>query len=156
MGQQVLTITTPLPAQDPAARAGLAPSATEGAGGVAGREKPCVVLCGRVHQGETNASWMVKGAIDFLVSTPRQPEAQTLGDSFVFKILLVSLHPARAFETEGPVHRKDPSSGIATEGPVHCYATRQPNRATPTHYPLSDLPPLSIIRPTATIALPVA
>jgi hypothetical protein len=92
----VLTITTPRPAQDPAARAG-APSAEEGAGVGGGREKPCVVLCGRVHPGETNASWMVKGAIDFLVSTA--PEAQALRDRFVFKILPVS-RPPRASPTQ--------------------------------------------------------
>jgi hypothetical protein len=86
---QVLTITTPRPAEDPTA--GLASSAAlaEGAGGGGVREKPCVVLCGRVHPGETNSSWMVKGAVDFLVSTA--PEAQTLRDRFAFKILPV--HP---------------------------------------------------------------
>ena len=31
------------------------------------KKKPCVVLSARVHPGETNASWMMKGCIDFLL-----------------------------------------------------------------------------------------
>lgn len=39
----------------------------------------------RVHPGESNSSWMMKGLIEFLVSAA--PEAQALRDHFVFKII---------------------------------------------------------------------
>lgn len=39
----------------------------------------------RVHPGETNASWMMKGVLDFLQSDSRQ--ARALRDKFVFKIV---------------------------------------------------------------------
>ena len=38
-----------------------------------------------MHPGESNASWMMKGIIDFLVS--QAPEAQVLRDCFEFKIV---------------------------------------------------------------------
>lgn len=44
-----------------------------------------VVLTARVHPGETVGSWMVKGAIDFLLS--EDAEARALRDEFVFKII---------------------------------------------------------------------
>jgi murein tripeptide amidase MpaA len=44
-----------------------------------------VVLTGRIHPGESNGSWMLKGAIDFLTSDA--PEAELLRDNFVFKII---------------------------------------------------------------------
>eukprot|EP00730_Choanoeca_flexa_P006910 TRINITY_DN12248_c0_g1_i1.p1 TRINITY_DN12248_c0_g1~~TRINITY_DN12248_c0_g1_i1.p1 ORF type:complete len:1041 (+),score=140.24 TRINITY_DN12248_c0_g1_i1:85-3207(+) len=44
-----------------------------------------VVISARVHPGETNASWMMKGFIDFITSN--DPDAQTLRDHFVFKIV---------------------------------------------------------------------
>lgn len=39
----------------------------------------------RVHPGETNASWMMKGVLDCLVSD--NPQAAALRDKFVFKIV---------------------------------------------------------------------
>ncbi len=39
----------------------------------------------RVHPGETNSSWMMKGIIDFLLSNA--PEAYVLREKFVFKIV---------------------------------------------------------------------
>jgi hypothetical protein len=30
------------------------------------KKKPCIVLSARVHPGESNASWMMKGCIDYL------------------------------------------------------------------------------------------
>lgn len=39
----------------------------------------------RVHPGETNASWMMRGVIDFLTST--DPDAVTLRSKAVFKIV---------------------------------------------------------------------
>ena len=44
-----------------------------------------MVISARVHPGETNASWMMKGLIDFLVSSA--PEARALREKFVFKII---------------------------------------------------------------------
>ncbi|GBG87835.1 hypothetical protein CBR_g45991 [Chara braunii] len=44
-----------------------------------------VVITGRVHPGETNASWMMKGVIDFL--TGNSLDAKILRDNFVFKII---------------------------------------------------------------------
>ena len=44
-----------------------------------------VVVTARVHPGESNASWMMKGLIDFLVSA--HPDAVTLRRHFVFKIV---------------------------------------------------------------------
>ena len=47
--------------------------------------KKGIFLTARVHPGESNASWMMKGALDFLVS--HTPEAKALRENFVFKIV---------------------------------------------------------------------
>lgn len=44
-----------------------------------------VILTSRVHPGESNASWMMNGVIEFLVSD--HPDAKFLRDTFVFKIV---------------------------------------------------------------------
>jgi|EP01047_Picozoa_sp_COSAG01_P020674 hypothetical protein len=44
-----------------------------------------VVISGRVHPGESNASWMMKGFIDYL--TGPSLDAKILRDNFVFKIV---------------------------------------------------------------------
>ena len=44
-----------------------------------------VLITGRVHPGETQASWMMKGVIDFL--TGPTLDARILRDNFVFKIV---------------------------------------------------------------------
>ncbi|KAK2841772.1 hypothetical protein Q5P01_011972 [Channa striata] len=49
------------------------------------RNRPCVVLTGRVHPGESNASWVMKGTLDFLCSN--DPVAQCVREAFVFKII---------------------------------------------------------------------
>ena len=49
------------------------------------RARRGVVISARVHPGETNASWMIKGVIDFL--TGSSFEARILRDRFVFKII---------------------------------------------------------------------
>lgn len=49
------------------------------------RERPVVVLSGRVHPGEVNASWVMKGAVDFLVSS--NGVAAELRNRFVFKVV---------------------------------------------------------------------
>ena len=50
---------------------------------VASREY--VFLSARVHPGESNASWMMKGLLDFIIST--DPVAERLRRTFVFKIV---------------------------------------------------------------------
>ncbi|KAL0488310.1 hypothetical protein AKO1_015468 [Acrasis kona] len=47
--------------------------------------RPGVILTARVHPGEVNASWMMKGAIEYLTSN--RAEARELRDRFVFKII---------------------------------------------------------------------
>ncbi|XP_020894441.1 cytosolic carboxypeptidase 2, partial [Exaiptasia diaphana] len=47
--------------------------------------KRAVVITARVHPGETNSSWMMKGLLDFLTSN--NPDAKLLRDTFVFKIV---------------------------------------------------------------------
>jgi len=44
-----------------------------------------VVLTARVHPGETNSSWMIKGIIDFLTGT--SVESKILRENFIFKIV---------------------------------------------------------------------
>ena len=49
------------------------------------QKKEGVVITGRIHPGESNSSFMMKGVIDFLVSD--DPVACELRDKFVFKII---------------------------------------------------------------------
>ncbi|KAL2093489.1 hypothetical protein ACEWY4_010801 [Coilia grayii] len=49
------------------------------------RNRPCVVLTARVHPGESNASWVMKGSLEFLCSS--DPLAQSLREAFIFKII---------------------------------------------------------------------
>ncbi|XP_068580033.1 cytosolic carboxypeptidase 4 [Cebidichthys violaceus] len=49
------------------------------------RNRPCIMLTGRVHPGESNASWVMKGTLEFLCSS--DPVAQSLREAFVFKII---------------------------------------------------------------------
>jgi len=44
-----------------------------------------IVISSRVHPGETGASWMIKGIIDYL--TAGNVKAKTLRDNFVFKVI---------------------------------------------------------------------
>lgn len=45
-----------------------------------------VILTARVHPGESVGSWMMKGALDFLVD-PESIEAEYLRQNFVFKVI---------------------------------------------------------------------
>jgi len=45
-----------------------------------------IVLTARVHPGESNGSWMMKGVLNFLTST-EEPAAELLRQHFVFKIV---------------------------------------------------------------------
>lgn len=47
--------------------------------------KKAVVVTARVHPGETNGSWMVKGFLDFILSD--SSDAQLLRDTFIFKVI---------------------------------------------------------------------
>ena len=47
--------------------------------------RPAIILTARVHPGESNASWMMKGCIDFLTSM--DDIAMKLRDKYVFKII---------------------------------------------------------------------
>ncbi|XP_064153171.1 cytosolic carboxypeptidase 1 isoform X2 [Anguilla rostrata] len=49
------------------------------------RNRPYVFLTARVHPGETNASWVMKGTLEFLMSG--SPTAQSLREAFIFKIV---------------------------------------------------------------------
>ncbi len=47
-------------------------------------ERSYVILTARVHPGESNASWVMKGIIDYLLSD--EPNARFLRDRFIFKV----------------------------------------------------------------------
>lgn len=49
------------------------------------QQKKGVFISARVHPGESNSSWMMKGIIDFLISD--EPEAHLLRENFVFKLV---------------------------------------------------------------------
>ncbi|XP_004693028.2 PREDICTED: cytosolic carboxypeptidase 4 [Condylura cristata] len=49
------------------------------------RQRPYQVITARVHPGESNASWVMKGALEFLVSS--DPVATLLRENFIFKII---------------------------------------------------------------------
>ena len=49
------------------------------------KAKRGILISARVHPGESNSSWMMKGVIDFL--TGHSAEAKALRDHFVFKII---------------------------------------------------------------------
>lgn len=63
----VLTITSPSPAAK------------------GSKKKKAVILTARVHPGETNSSWVMKGFLDYILSS--QIDAQLLRDTFVFKVV---------------------------------------------------------------------
>lgn len=48
-------------------------------------ERKCVIICSRVHPGESNASFIVEGFLEFIVSNEK--DAKTLRDTFVFKVV---------------------------------------------------------------------
>ncbi|KAH0621185.1 hypothetical protein JD844_022240 [Phrynosoma platyrhinos] len=47
--------------------------------------KKAIVLSARVHPGETNSSWVMRGFLDFILSDA--PDAQLLRDLFIFKVV---------------------------------------------------------------------
>lgn len=48
-------------------------------------QRPYQVMTARVHPGESNASWVMKGTLEFLVS--EDPVARLLRENFIFKII---------------------------------------------------------------------
>lgn len=44
-----------------------------------------IFLSARVHPGETNASWVMKGTLEFLMGT--SPLAASLREAYIFKIV---------------------------------------------------------------------
>ncbi|XP_060052597.1 cytosolic carboxypeptidase 3 isoform X2 [Erinaceus europaeus] len=62
----ILTITTPLKNCD-------------------SRNRKAVILTARVHPGETNSSWIMKGFLDYILGD--SSDAQLLRDTFVFKVV---------------------------------------------------------------------
>ncbi|XP_059144845.1 cytosolic carboxypeptidase 2-like isoform X5 [Physella acuta] len=49
------------------------------------KHKKAVVVTSRVHPGESNSSWMMKGFLDFVTSN--SPDAKLLRDTFIFKVV---------------------------------------------------------------------
>ncbi|XP_073506314.1 cytosolic carboxypeptidase 3 isoform X2 [Phyllobates terribilis] len=49
------------------------------------KKKKAVILTARVHPGETNSSWMMKGFLDYILSS--RSDAQLLRDTYVFKVV---------------------------------------------------------------------
>ncbi|KAL8577865.1 hypothetical protein ACOMHN_018670 [Nucella lapillus] len=47
--------------------------------------RPYIFLSGRVHPGESNSSWVMKGTVDFLMSN--KPTAQQLRERYIFKVV---------------------------------------------------------------------
>ena len=60
-------------------------------------DRRVIVLSSRVHPGETNASWIMHGLLDYLTSQSK--EAQLLRMSYVFKIIPM-------LNIEGVIHGK--------------------------------------------------
>jgi murein tripeptide amidase MpaA len=48
-------------------------------------ERPAVILTSRVHPGESNASYIIEGLIDYLISN--EQGAEILRRKFVFKVV---------------------------------------------------------------------
>uniref|UniRef100_A0A452I7R3 Cytosolic carboxypeptidase 2 n=1 Tax=Gopherus agassizii TaxID=38772 RepID=A0A452I7R3_9SAUR len=68
-GNTVYLLTITSPSQNPTATA----------------TKKAVVLSARVHPGETNGSWVMRGFLDFILSD--SPDAQLLRELFIFKVV---------------------------------------------------------------------
>jgi murein tripeptide amidase MpaA len=48
-------------------------------------ERKCVIISSRVHPGESNASFVMEGFLEFMLGN--EPAAKALRDHFVFKIV---------------------------------------------------------------------
>ena len=52
-------------------------------------ERKCIIICSRVHPGESNASFIMEGFLEFIVSNDK--DAKTLREIFVFKIIFTRM-----------------------------------------------------------------
>jgi hypothetical protein len=115
------------------------------------KEKQGIVLSARVHPGESNSSWIMKGVIDFLISD--DSKASELRDKFVFKIIPMlnpdgvingnyrcslagcdlnrrwkypseSLHPT-VFHTKQLIVKMDEERGLAMFCDIHGHSRRK-------------------------------
>ena len=48
-------------------------------------ERKCIIVCSRVHPGESNASFIIEGFLEFIISNEK--EAKALRETYVFKII---------------------------------------------------------------------
>ena len=48
-------------------------------------DRKCIIISSRVHPGESNASFIIEGFLEFIVSNEK--DAKTLRDTFVFKVI---------------------------------------------------------------------
>jgi murein tripeptide amidase MpaA len=48
-------------------------------------DRKCIIISSRVHPGESNASFIMEGFLDFIVSNEK--EAKALRETFVFKVV---------------------------------------------------------------------
>jgi murein tripeptide amidase MpaA len=48
-------------------------------------QRKCIIISGRVHPGESNASYIMEGLIEFILSD--ELEARNLRSNYVFKII---------------------------------------------------------------------
>ncbi len=56
------------------------------------KERKGIILSSRVHPGETNSSWVMKGFMDFILS--EDPQAAALRNHFVIRIVPM-INPGR-------------------------------------------------------------
>ncbi|XP_033749645.1 LOW QUALITY PROTEIN: cytosolic carboxypeptidase 1-like [Pecten maximus] len=49
------------------------------------KSRPYIFISGRVHPGESNSSWVMKGTIDYLLS--KKPSAQLLRETYIIKVV---------------------------------------------------------------------
>ena len=59
------------------------------------QQRKAVILSARVHPGETNASWMMKGFLDFLLGSSTEAKVALCHDSIFLKITDIYIEPAK-------------------------------------------------------------
>jgi len=48
-------------------------------------DRKCIIICSRVHPGESNASFIMEGFLEFIIGNEK--EAKALRETYVFKIV---------------------------------------------------------------------
>ncbi|EPY85553.1 hypothetical protein CB1_000370019 [Camelus ferus] len=92
-------------------------------------QRPYQVLTARVHPGESNASWVMKGTLEFLVSS--DPVARLLRENFIFKIIPM-LNP------DGVINGKVLAEGNAA-GPPGAVPEVRPGGCIKTDFHLDEV-----------------